>query len=57
MLPTARLYSTQHAACWYELLTADHDIRSDPSIWFAVTSRILPLKDIKSVREIIMVRN
>jgi len=57
MIARARRYYTQHATCWYRLLTADHSIRSDPSICFAVTSRVLPRTSIKSIRKIIMVRN
>ena len=57
MLATARLHSTKHFACWYHLLTADRGVRSGPSIWFAVTSRILLRICMKSIREIIMVRN
>jgi hypothetical protein len=57
MLATARLYSTKHFACWYHLLTADRAIRSGPSIWFSLTSRILLRICMKSIREIIMVRN
>jgi len=30
------------AACWYRLLTVDQNIGTDPSICFAVTSRVLP---------------
>jgi hypothetical protein len=57
ILATARLYSTKHFACWYHLLTADRGIWSGPSIWFAVTSRILLRICIKLIREITMLRN
>ena len=35
------------AACWYPLFTEDHGTGIDPSIRFAVTSRILPPKEHK----------
>jgi len=40
------MFNTQ-AACWYRLLTADQGTGSDPSICFAVTSRVLPGKEHK----------
>jgi hypothetical protein len=38
------MFNTQ-AACWYRLLTADEVTENDPSICFAVTSRVLPPKE------------
>jgi len=47
MIATARRCSTQQAACWYRLLTADRATGTDLSICFAVTSWVLPAKDHK----------
>jgi hypothetical protein len=41
MIATARRCSTQQAACWYRLVTADQSTGSDPYICFAVMSRVL----------------
>jgi hypothetical protein len=51
VIPMVRRCFTQQAAYWYRLITADPAAVSDPSICFAVTSRVLPPKDKKSIRE------
>ena len=57
MTATARRYSTHQSACWYRLFTADRGTGSDPSICFALTSRVLPPKNIKSIRELVMFKD
>jgi len=47
MIATARRCSTQQAACWYILLTADQGTGCDPSIYFSVTSWGLPATERK----------
>ena len=47
MIATARRYTTHQAAGWYRLFTADRVIGSEPSICFAVTSRVLPIEEHK----------
>jgi len=49
--------STQQSACWYRLLTADQGTGSDLSIRFAVMPGYCLLKNIKSIRELVMVKN
>jgi hypothetical protein len=50
VIPMVRRCFTQQAAYWYGLITTDPGVVSDPSICFAVTSRVLPHKGIKSIR-------
>jgi hypothetical protein len=57
MIATASWCSIQQAECWYRLLTADQVTGSDPSICFAVTSRALPPKEKKSIRELVMFKD
>jgi hypothetical protein len=57
MMVMPKRSSTERAACWYRLLTADQNIGTDPSIRFAVTSRVLLSKQHKINKQLVMVRN
>jgi hypothetical protein len=47
MITMPRRCSTQQAACWYRLLTADQGTGSDPSFCFVVKSRVESPKEHK----------
>ena len=57
MIVTAKWCSAQQAVCWYRLLTRDQVTGSDPSFCFAFMSCYCLLKNTKSIRELVMVRN